>query len=259
MRLLLDLGNSRLKWRCDAGDRAPPSAALPRAGHSADELVAALALPAQPDAIRLASVAGPGATANLVAALARRFTATVQVARTPAAAPGLRNAYADPEQLGVDRWLALRAACSADARPACVVAAGTACTLDLVAPGGDHRGGLIVPGLALMAGALRGGTGDLDRRAAADPPQAAVADPGDAPLVARATGAAIALGARWALAALVLHHAARFRDEFPETRLLLTGGDASALLPLLPPGVEYRPDLVLEGLACEPFAARPPG
>jgi pantothenate kinase type III len=64
-------------------------------------------------------------------------------------------------------------------------------------------------------------------------------------------------GARWALAALVRHHAAALRAEFPDARLLLTGGDAAVLQPLLPADAEYWPDLVLAGLACEPFAGEP--
>lgn len=261
MKLLIDLGNSRLKWCVDGGAGPRSVGAVARAGQSAaalaDNVAAALALPAPPAEVRVASVAGPEATTALALALARRFGPVVRLARSAAAAPGVTSGYRDPGQLGVDRWLALRAAFRADARAACIVAAGTACTLDLAGPGGAHRGGLIVPGLALMQAALHGGTGDLATRAAADPPAAALPAAGALPLVAAATGAAMSAGARWALAALVRHHAAALRAEFPDARLLLTGGDAAALQPLLPADVEHHPDLILAGLACEPFAGDP--
>jgi type III pantothenate kinase len=261
MKLLIDLGNSRLKWGVDGGTGPRSVGALARAGRSAEALAAtvaaAVALPAPPAEVRVASVAGPEPTAALATALARRFGAVVRLARSAAAAPGITNGYREPRQLGVDRWLALRAAFRADARAACIVAAGTACTLDLAGPGGTHRGGLIVPGLALMQAALRGGTGDLAARAAADPPAAALPSAGGLPLVAAATGAAMEAGARWALATLIRHHAAALRAEFPDARLLLTGGDAAVLQPLLPADVEHHPDLILAGLACDPFAGEP--
>lgn len=261
MKLLIDVGNSRLKWGIDTGAGPRSVGAVARAGRSAealaDSVAAGLGLPAAPAEVRVASVAGPEATTALAQALARRFGPVVRLARSEAAAAGVTSGYRAPGQLGVDRWLALRAAFRTDARAACIVAAGTACTLDLAGPGGAHRGGLIVPGLALMQSALHGGTGDLAARAAADPPAAALPATGALPLVASATGAAMAAGARWALAALVRHHAAALRAEFPDARLLLTGGDAVALQSLLPADAEYSPDLVLAGLACEPFAGEP--
>jgi hypothetical protein len=41
----------------------------------------------------------------------------------------------------------------------------------------------------------------------------------------------------------------------PGARLIVTGGDAPGLLPLLPGAAEHRPHLVLEGLALDPFTA----
>jgi type III pantothenate kinase len=258
MKLLIDLGNSRLKWCWSDAGTASAGKATPHAGVAPEVVVARLeAPPGRIAEIRVASVAGPAVTAALVAALQARFASTVRSARSAASVPGLRSAYHDPAQLGIDRWLALRAVAHDGAGAACVVSVGTACTLDLLAPGGEHRGGLIVPGLGLMATALRSATGDLGRLADSDPPAAAAVV--GTPLVARATGAAMKAGAQWALVALVHHHFAAWQVEFPTARLVVTGGDAPALLPLLPGAAEHRPDLVLQGLACEPFTAAPAG
>ena len=77
-----------------------------------------------------------------------------------AAACGVVNGYATPEQLGADRWAALVAARlrahTTDLFPAPVVVvnAGTAVTIDTLDADGRFRGGVILPGLRLMLRAL---------------------------------------------------------------------------------------------------------
>ena len=70
----------------------------------------------------------------------------------------MRNAYAEPARLGIDRWAAIIAAYHRFPEGACVVDCGTACTFDLVDAGGRHRGGYILPGLSAMEGAVLGET-----------------------------------------------------------------------------------------------------
>jgi type III pantothenate kinase len=123
------------------------------------------------------------------------------------------------------------------------VDAGSALTIDAMGPGGRHLGGWIVPGLAMMLEALEVRTGDLRelrRISAAD--AATAAFPAD-------TGPAMEQGVRLAAAGAV--RAAR--DELvarcgAAARVLVTGGDALLLLPMLA-GAEHVPDLVLQGLA----------
>jgi pantothenate kinase type III len=64
-------------------------------------------------------------------------------------------------------------------------------------------------------------------------------------------------GAAWALAALAMHHFERLQAHAPGARLIVTGGDAPRLAPLLPGLADYRPDLVLEGLTLDPFLDEP--
>jgi type III pantothenate kinase len=126
---------------------------------------------------------------------------------------------------------------------ACVVQAGTAVTIDALAPGGQHEGGLIVPGLDLMMAALLCGTSRLGAAV-----QAGAAGP-SADGLALDTGAAIRLGPLLALHALVQHCAAAATRRHGPTRVVLTGGSAPALLAGLEGPVVHRPMLVLEGLA----------
>jgi len=66
------------------------------------------------------------------------------------------NAYQQPSQLGVDRWLAMVGA--ADRFPnenILIIDAGTATTVDLLAANGQHQGGWILAGIsALVASVL---------------------------------------------------------------------------------------------------------
>lgn len=73
----------------------------------------------------------------------------------------LANAYQVPEALGVDRWLAMIAACRHTKGAFVVIDAGTAITLDMVDKKGQHQGGHIVPGSRLMQRALLGQTGGI--------------------------------------------------------------------------------------------------
>jgi type III pantothenate kinase len=155
----------------------------------------------------------------------------------------VRNAYREPARLGADRFAALIGAHAHGAAPCVVVSAGTAISVDLLAQGGKHLGGIIVPGLRLMRDALNAGTAGVH----AKPGQ--IVEMPDGTDDAVATGSALA--AVGAIESLRARLAARTEAS---VRVLLTGGDAALLAPLLAPPVEVAEHLVLEGLA--EFAAQ---
>src|SRR5690606_27079679 len=109
---LFDLGNSRLKFAPlrDGGVRD-----IVAIGHDGTAFEAGwdAHLPRELDAACVAAVAAPELSARLVGALAARG-AQVSHARTLATLDGLRIAYAQPERLGVDRFLALLGAHARD-------------------------------------------------------------------------------------------------------------------------------------------------
>ena len=74
---------------------------------------------------------------------------------------GVTNGYQEPEKLGIDRWLALIAIRQLYSEAICVVDCGTAITVDFLAANGQHLGGVISPGLLLMKRALAWGTEQL--------------------------------------------------------------------------------------------------
>ena len=251
MKLLLDLGNSRLKWAL----QAQPDGWLAHGAVgwqqdvSATLRVAWANLPA-PVAVLGASVVDAAREAQLAALVAERFGTAPFWLRTPVSACGVRNAYAEPQRLGVDRFLAMVAA-HAEGRAPCVLAGvGTALTLDALAADGRHLGGLIAPGPQLMQQSLLGATAQVR-------PQ----QPGQILELADNTADAVASGCWQAAAALIERFATRLAGELGASAgLILDGGDAATLLPLLSLPAQLTGDGVLRGLAVwAQMPAAPPG
>jgi type III pantothenate kinase len=244
MMLLVDIGNSRVKWARLGPDGLGQQSAASYAGWTEVDWRAALFAGDRIERVLAASVAGPVAAAALDAAASRATGRPARFVTTTRAAAGVLNGYASPGLLGVDRWLAVIGA-YARVRGACVIAdIGTAATIDVVSGSGRHLGGFIVPGQRLMVASLLGSTGDLAAHHAASGLAGTHAGFADN------TREAIERGCRLALAALVdrsLSEAERSLGE--RCRLLVTGGGAAEVLQELCSAAEHVPDLVLRGLA----------
>lgn len=95
-----------------------------------------------------ASVADPDSEAQLLNCL-KTITGLSTYVRltTQTNAAGVHNGYADPEKLGVDRWLALLGAIDfSEPVDKLIIDAGSAITVDLLTKDGKHLGGAILPG-----------------------------------------------------------------------------------------------------------------
>jgi len=245
MAVLVDIGNTRIKWASlEHGRLVGRGSAVHR--DSLDEGIAALdaALPAKPRIIA-SNVAGEAVRARLEALVECRPGASLELVATSAQRFGVRCAYADPSRLGVDRWVAVLAAHhAARAAAACVLNAGTAVTFDAVDAAGAHLGGLILPGANLQAAALDRHTSNIG------PTAPAIAVARGLELLGRNTDAAVGNGAWLALAAALDRAVATVASALRAAPVVyLTGGDADALQGWLETRVELRADLVLEGLA----------
>lgn len=247
-RWVFDLGNTRLKCARLQRDGKPGPVLAIGHGQRQEELMEALAtqVPRSGLSACLASVAAPALTAAVVDVLQARFR-VVSLARTQASLDGLQVAYAAPEKLGVDRFLAMVGARTRGSGPWLVAGVGTALTIDVIASDGRHLGGRIAPSPQLMRQALHRAAvqlpveGGLFNEFASDTPDA---------LASGCEGAAVALIER------SLAHATTALGVAPG--LLLHGGGIEPLLPRL--AQARRADgLVLEGLAVWSAAsARPP-
>ena len=233
--LQLDVGNSSVKWRLlEAGNlRDRGQFAHEDAGAKRDllELVNADAR------VWVASVAGPEFEIELTALFAEQGGPQPWFARATAAAGGLTNSYEHPERMGVDRWLAMLAARARAGGRLCVVDAGSALTIDLVADSGQHEGGYIIPGPALMERAL---LLDTDRVRFDEDVSYSLA-PG------RSTAEAVRHGIALAQVGAVMATLETVEGEAPQ--LFFCGGAGKTLMNLLGRGGSYTPDLVFEGLA----------
>ena len=250
--LLIDAGNTRVKWTVASAGRLAPVRAAPwtdtapfsnwldRAGDF-ERVVAC-------------SVAGPKAERTLRRLLRAAGTPAPEFVHSSAQAAGVRSGYREPRRLGDDRWVGAVSAwhLAGCFRAVCAISVGTALTIDVVDCDGVHRGGLIAPGPTLMLQSLLRDTAGIAPRAAAR--AAARRSGADATgtlgLLATDTRQAIELGCLSAAAALV------DRTVTDVTRRLkgrpvvfLTGGGAAAVAPLLRSACKQRDDLVLRGIA----------
>ncbi|CAN7715696.1 type III pantothenate kinase [Pseudoduganella sp. LjRoot289] len=268
MMLLIDAGNTRIKWALAEPDAAPgdwldygavmhaDAAQLPAAWHAAhaarvaqgrspvsrvlaanvagtalrDRLTHMLTAGGDAGAAALASARPPGAL--LVAADGIEWFASV------AERAGVKNGYRNPAQLGCDRFAAAIGAHALAPGKAIIVAnCGTATTIDAVTADGVFLGGMILPGLGLMATSLARNTAQL--------PQ--VAQGGKLPSgFADNTDDAILSGLLAAQAGAIEHACALHRAQ----ECLVSGGAAGYIAQALPTGIPHRlvDNIVLIGL-----------
>ena len=152
--LLIDLGNSRLKWMLATGGELDPATA--GQGDLVDLERACRSL--SPGAVLLSSVADAGRASSVAGACREIWGVEPTRMRSQAEHNGVRNGYREPASLGVDRWMAILGAVRHHGKPVIVWDLGTATTLDAVDGSGQHLGGWILPGPGTMLGALRAGT-----------------------------------------------------------------------------------------------------
>ena len=232
--LQLDVGNSSVKWRLLQGNELRDRGSF-KHGDVAAKLKHLPLIDANTKVL-VSSVAGPEFEQEFTALVERQYGLRPWFARTTARAGGIENSYGDPSRMGVDRWLAMLGARNRSAGRLCVVDAGSALTIDLVSAGGQHEGGYIIPGPALMERAL---LLDTDR-VRFDEDVGYALNPGSSTAEAVRHGIALAqVGA--ITAALELDG-----EEPPE--LFFCGGAGETLMHLLDRGGNYVEDLVFEGL-----------
>lgn len=192
-----------------------------------------------PERIAIASVTHAHRLEALDALLVARFGNVPRLhARSRATCGRLRIAYAQPDKLGVDRFLALLAA-SQSAQLQLLVGVGTALTIDALAADGRHLGGQILPGVRLMRSALSAAAPQVEWHA-----NAVCSD------FASDTASALESGIWNAFAGAVERSAQRLAmRESAAPRIRLHGGDAAMLVAQLGIPVERDALLVLRGLA----------
>ena len=243
--LLLDVGNSRIKWGVlNDGE-------IRRTGHISRERirdnglqVLTTKLPRRVDEVFASNVAGTSFATRLSGVVGMHCDCDVRFARTEKQGWGVTNSYAQPRRMGVDRWVAMVGAWAEIQDSCLVVDAGTAITLDAIDESGAHLGGQIIAGVGTMATALSAATSDIPL---VRPLPARKGS--EMQMFARSTVAAVREGAQNAVAGAVDRAVRTLQSNGYEPTTVLTGGDASRILNAPSDSPIHRPNLVLSGLA----------
>ena len=261
-RLLIDVGNTRIKWALvDPRQRLPQW--HPQRGIDTGWLACGavthgdfatlesswqrLGLTSELSDAVISHVAGPALRDRLLQLLGRIGLAStaLHLFASVACAAGVRNGYRDPSSLGCDRFAALIGARSLfPQQRLLVVTCGTATTIDALDDNGDFLGGMILPGMALMSNALARNTAQLPQIGAM---------PALPPMFADHTEAAIASGCLNAQAGAIER---AFRAH-PGAICVVSGGAAGVIVPTLSVPHHLVDNLVLPGLQAA-FTSLPP-
>ena len=214
MRILVDAGNTSIKWQLRDGGEAVADG---QGDLSAlRDWVAALD-DSEQYAVAVSCVKNDTYAHEIGRAFESLGSATLHFAKSSATFAGVRNAYDEPQRLGVDRWLALLAVKARGQNSAVIIDVGTACTIDVL-ENGQHLGGYIFPGMALARNALVTNTDRI--RFSKDPE----------PSTSLGTDTAgCVLSGIWLT---LLASCQTVIDRFPNATVYLTGGSAPELVVL---------------------------
>lgn len=230
-KLFVDIGNSRTKYQFVSDEGTSQATDQ---GSGTFEAFSAMGATFQDVSEIWCSCVGSRARYAEARLLLETWSHTVSFATSGEIAQAFKPAYTKPELMGVDRWLALLAVKNdANSRPIVVVDAGTALTLDVLV-GDKHLGGYIVPGYRTQ---LRSLVGNAALPAVEDSLV-------PSPSLGQDTQTAMSNGVWLGLSAMIMHVC----SEYPNAKMVVTGGDGKALLRLLNDSGEWRDNLVIEGL-----------
>ncbi len=245
--LLIDAGNSRLKWSSLEHGQLSSQTAISYGDDLPIKCYNDLISTAQKEhgIIVLVSVLGQefiDQARELADTLGFAFFSIASLAQLGR----LKNAYHEPTQLGADRFVAMFAADAQNAENnnTIVIDCGTAVTIDAIAANGQHLGGLILPGQNLCTTSLLTGTAQLEMNT----------EKATTTLLARDTQQAILSGSYYGIAGAISHICSHVEKQVfadnkqQKSTTIICGGGAKALLPQLPSDYIHNPDLLMQGL-----------
>lgn len=234
--LVMDIGNSRIKWRATGQQSDQPRAEIYKV-----ELLPGL-LAEWFDSLELASpvIVCSVATNEVNEKITQYFTdrdLNIKFTKVSPGKAGVINGYKKSGQLGIDRWVALVSAYNKYQSAVCVIDAGTALTIDVVDDLGHHLGGLIMPGLQLMRQSLILGAAGIDE--ASD----------NHLLLADNTGDGVNSGCVELLTAAIEPILSRIESQYGLNMIsVVTGGDAELIIERTVCHLRLDKWLILDGL-----------
>ena len=231
--LLIDIGNTRLKWAIARGPiRIRGDVATKKA---TSKWIAALARKFSRQQVVLASV-----VPRLVAPFQRAFAKRIEIVSGDSRKLGISFDYPNPAEIGADRLAAAVAAQADGHGPVIVVSCGTATAFTVLDAKGRLCGGAIAPGLQTQLAALLGATAQLPETTLRRPKSVLAKSTRDA------IRAGVILNFQGGVKEIIRQLSAALPGKRP--RIVLTGGNADYLAGSLDLPHTLRPLLVFEGL-----------
>ena len=219
--IYIDIGNSAIKWRTLESDV-----------YSKNVNEFSLTTLSQADTAWVSAVAN----LHIVDDLETHFE-RVHLIPSQKKFNNLEISYDKPSSLGSDRFFAMIGAITHyPKKPLIVIDIGTAMTFDVIDGDGNHKGGLIMPGLgALRKSFLRFETTDLSTNIDG---------------LASNTSDAWKNGTQAMLISSINNQIEKFNEMFSEGIVTISGGFVDEIKNELPNSVQIFDNLVLDGLEC---------
>ncbi len=236
--LLLDVGNSRIKWQLHVnGELCGSGAEIHDMKKMEQQLLTWFGgMPAQ-ERVVVCAVVTPRLQRQIADWFSQRWLCAVDFVDSAKCLAGVRNGYTDSEALGVDRWMAIVAAFHTYATAVCVIDCGTAITLDVVDASGQHQGGMIMPGLKLMQKALAQGAAAIEE------------EQGQYQRLAKNTADGVVSGCLGLVESGLAGIYRQLLEEYgAELKCVVTGGDGALIAERIGCDCEFNEALVLHGL-----------
>ena len=247
MRLILDIGNTRLKWIVGGTGGGSSQLQTPIV-HDNDfrsafeKIQKEINNVAKQHCINFIAIGSVSSDSEHITKVCQEIWGVEPTyIASKFTACGVKNSYAEPNKLGVDRWAAIVEAYNHAQSAVCVFDLGSAFTIDAVNTEGYHLGGYILPGLKMSRQSIIGGTAqvNLDNNWMES----------SKPVWGRSTNAAVNNGIIYTAVTLIQNTIRSLRLELKvPVESFITGGDSIRVLPFVNDLVRYDEYLVLKGI-----------
>jgi type III pantothenate kinase len=248
MKLLVDAGNTRIKWAVDTHGQFEFCGAheykqfefVTLANEIWHDLTAV-------SKVCVANVAGDDMQQQIADWVNFNWQCDVEFIKPELSKHGVSNQYATPYELGADRWADAVAAWHECQHAVAIFDAGTSITLDILDQQGNLLGGTITPGINMMIDSLlKGAVGLRDTLGL----NYNALRGSELIMAGKDTRENILNGCLLPVIAHMELVAVKLQQQLGNPfKCFVTGGDSEILMPHLSEIFEHRPYLVLEGIA----------
>ena len=243
--LLLDIGNTRIKWGIfDNHNILINGAVNVRESQKDNFLSLYQSFPSGIEKAVASSVLDPDISLKLNKTFKSFFGFKIEFIEPSENSHNVLNGYDEPLSLGVDRWVAMIAAYTEFKKNVMIVDLGTAITIDLIDKYGTHRGGKIFPGFKLMSEALNKNTSNIQQTMNLHD-----IEKKDIQSWGKNTRNVIISGITSAISGAIQVSLDKLNSDIEEPVVIITGGDFEFFKDYLDGVYKFRPNLVLSGLA----------